>query len=108
EVLEAGAVEHNAPPPPSPLPQGEGENRILVANKIDRLGSVPHGAMGVSALTGAGLPALRARLMDVARALTEAGGPPPLTPARHRAALVDAAARLADAQAADLPELRGE
>ncbi len=64
--------------------------------------------MGVSALTGAGLPALRARLMDVARALTEAGGPPPLTQARHRAALVDAAARLADAQAADLPELRGE
>jgi tRNA modification GTPase len=44
----------------------------------------------------------------VARDLTEAGGPPPLTQARHRAALQDAAAYLAGAERAELAELRGE
>ena len=48
------------------------------------------------------------RLADAARSLTESAGPPPLTQARHRAALQEAAARLAGAQIADLPELRAE
>ncbi|HET7882504.1 MAG TPA: tRNA uridine-5-carboxymethylaminomethyl(34) synthesis GTPase MnmE, partial [Acetobacteraceae bacterium] len=89
---------------------GEGEVRakLLVANKIDRGGCVPPGAIGASALTGVGLVALRERLAEAARALTEGSGPPPLTQARHRAALLEAAARLAVAQAADLPELRAE
>ena len=97
-VAEAG---HPIPPQPN-------DNQIHVANKIDLGGVVPAGAIGVSALTGAGLDALRDRLASEARALTQSTGPPPLTRARHRAALQEASARLADAQQADLPELRAE
>jgi tRNA modification GTPase len=96
------------PPPPNPLPQGEGEAQVLVANKIDLGGNAPPWAIGVSALTGEGVEVLRAKLADTARALTEGSGPPPLTQARHRAALQEAAARLAGARTADLPELRAE
>jgi tRNA modification GTPase len=102
-VVEVG----DAPPPPDPLPRGEGGS-LVVANKLDLGGAVPAGAIGVSALTGEGLPALRARLEAAARCLTEGAGPPPLTQARHRAALREAAARLAGARMADLPELRAE
>jgi tRNA modification GTPase len=81
---------------------------IIVANKLDLGGSVPTGAIGVSAMTGEGLDTLRARLAEAARSLTASAGAPPLTQARHRAALQEAAARLAGAQIADLPELRAE
>jgi tRNA modification GTPase len=81
---------------------------VVVANKIDLGGAVADGAIGVSARTGQGMAALRARLEAAARALTAAEGPPPLTRARHRAALMEAVARLDDAAAAELPELRGE
>jgi tRNA modification GTPase len=111
-VIEPGeqAGEQEAPPP---LAGGEGEyvvaaSHLLVMNKLD-LGSVaPVDAIGVSALTGEGLDTLRARLGAAARSLTESAGPPPLTQARHRAALQEAAARLADAGIADLAELRTE
>ena len=86
----------------------DGQSSVVVANKIDLGGSVPVDAIAVSALTGEGLDALRARLAAAARSLTESAGPPPLTQARHRAALQEAAARLAGAQVADLPELRAE
>ena len=49
-----------------------------------------------------------ARLAQAARELTETHGPPPLTRARHRAALRSASAHLEAAELADLPELRGE
>jgi tRNA modification GTPase len=81
---------------------------MLVANKLDLGGQVPAGAIGVSAATGDGLDTLRARLAEAARSLTASAGPPPLTQARHRAALQEAAARLAGGQMADLPELRAE
>jgi tRNA modification GTPase len=81
---------------------------VLVANKVDLGGSVPAGAIGVSALTGEGLDVLRDRLAEAARSLTIGSGPPPLTQARHRAALQAAAERLAAALTADLPELRAE
>ena len=106
EVVEAGDYS------PSPCGKGGGEEWVrltsCVANKIDLGGAVPPGAIAVSALTGEGLDTLRARLADAARSLTEGAGPPPLTQARHRAALQEAAARLAGAQLADLPELRAE
>jgi tRNA modification GTPase len=102
-----GASGQHQPPPPSSLPQGE-EEVVLVANKIDLGGAVTAGANSVSVLTGQGLPGLRARLEAAARSLTEGAGPPPLTQARHRAALQEAAARLAGARCADLPELRAE
>jgi tRNA modification GTPase len=40
--------------------------------------------------------------------MTESNGPPPLTRARHRAALLAAREHLEAAERADLPELRGE
>jgi tRNA modification GTPase len=105
-----GAMAGHGPPPPDPLRQGEGGSSVLVlvANKIDLGGVIPVDAIGVSALTGEGLPELRGRLDAAARSLTESAGPPPLTQARHRAALQEAAARLAGARTADLPELRAE
>ncbi|HEY2619959.1 MAG TPA: tRNA uridine-5-carboxymethylaminomethyl(34) synthesis GTPase MnmE [Acetobacteraceae bacterium] len=81
---------------------------VLVANKLDLGGAVPEGGIGVSALTGEGLAVLRARLAEAARSLTEGSGPPPLTQARHRAALLEAQERLVGAQKAALPELRAE
>jgi tRNA modification GTPase len=108
EVVEAAACGHS---PPGPLPQRDREARParpLVANKTDLGGIVPDDAIGISALTREGLDTFRARLANVARSLTESSGPPPLTQARHRAALQDAVARLAGAETADLPELRAE
>jgi tRNA modification GTPase len=104
------------PSPQPPPSRGGGEDgadsltagALLVANKIDLGGAVPPAALGVSVRTGAGMNALRARLADEARTLTETGGPPPLTRARHRAALQEAAACLARAVDADLAELRAE
>jgi tRNA modification GTPase len=83
-------------------------HEVRVANKADLGGCAPAGALAVSAATGAGLDVLRARLASEARALTDAAGPPPLTRARHRAALRDAAERLAGAREAAWPELRAE
>ena len=88
-------------------PAGEPAD-IAVANKLDLGGAVPVGALGVSARTGQGLDALRDRLAEAARSLTESAGPPALTQARHRAALLAAAERLAGAAGAGLPELRAE
>ncbi len=99
-VTEPGEV--IAAPAPDDRP------RMLVMNKLDLVGLVPEGAIGVSALTGEGLDMLRARLAEAARSLTECAGPPPLTQARHRAALRETAARLGDAGIAELPELRAE
>ena len=81
---------------------------LLVANKSDLYPERRPDVLAVSALTGAGLPELRARLAAEATALTQSSGPPPLTRARHRAALVAAARWLAEAQDAIEPELRGE
>ena len=83
-------------------------NTLLLANKCDLGGEAPDGALAVSALTGAGIPALRERLGAIARDLTQRDGPPPLTRQRHRVALETAARHLAAAQDTDLPELRGE
>lgn len=83
--------------------------RVLrVVNKIDLGGAAPPDAMAVSALTGAGMAELRTRLAEIATELTARAGPPPLTRARHRAALLEAEARLAGALVAPLPELRAE
>ena len=82
--------------------------RLLVANKADLGGAGPETALRISALTGEGVPALRDRLAAEARALTEQAGPPPLTRARHRAALLAARDHLDAAETAPLPELRAE
>jgi tRNA modification GTPase len=81
---------------------------LLIANKSDLGLSGPPGALRISAKTGMGMGELRARLADAASRMTESSGPPPLTRARHRAALLAAAEHLEAAEQADLPELRGE
>jgi tRNA modification GTPase len=105
QVHEAGTREigHNAG-----MEEPADTSLLQIANKIDLGGAVPPGAIGVSALSGKGLADLRDRLTEAARSLTAASGPPPLTRARHRAALQEAASRLAAAIDADLPELRAE
>jgi tRNA modification GTPase len=86
-------------------PRGDG---LLVVNKIDLGGVVPSGAVAVSALTGEGMETLRDVLAGHASELTQREGPPPLTRARHRAALAEAVERLRGAGAAEWPELRAE
>jgi tRNA modification GTPase len=97
-VVEAG----------TPLPAGLLSGAMPIASKADLGGAAPAGALAVSARTGLGMDTLRDRLAEAARRMTQAAGPPPLTRARHRAALKEAVAALADAERADLPELRGE
>jgi tRNA modification GTPase len=94
-VVEAGS---DAPPNPG----------LLIANKADLGGAGPKDALRISARTGQGMDELRARLAEAAQAMTQSSGPPPLTRARHRAALTEAAGHLRAAETAELPELRGE
>jgi tRNA modification GTPase len=86
-----------------------GAVRVLrVVNKVDLADGGGRGDHAVSALTGAGLEALRRSLDGIARELTDGAGPPPLTRARHRAAVGAALERMEAALAAEWPELRGE
>jgi tRNA modification GTPase len=94
-VVEAG----------SPAPHTCG---LLIANKADLRLAGPEGALRISAKTGLGMETLRARLATLAQQMTQSSGPPPLTRARHRAALLAAAEHLTAEERADLPELRGE
>ncbi|MCX7685403.1 MAG: tRNA uridine-5-carboxymethylaminomethyl(34) synthesis GTPase MnmE [Acetobacteraceae bacterium] len=81
---------------------------ILVVNKVDV--APPHlaGAVAVSARTGAGLEALRARLAEEVSARAGLTAAAALSRPRHRAALAEAVAALADAEAAALPEIAAE
>jgi len=81
---------------------------VHVVNKIDISGSWSGQGLGVSALTGEGLEDVRRALCGIAEDLTRSAGPAPLTRARHRAALIEAAERLRSACIAVLPELRAE
>ncbi len=85
---------------------------LVVANKAD-LAPVPAAIGGaapipVSARTGQGVAALRDRLAAAAADLARPDTTTPLTRSRHRAALLEAVARLAELEAAELPELRAE
>jgi tRNA modification GTPase len=91
---------------PSTVIVSDQPSRILVFNKADV--APVHDGLGVSALTGEGIDALRARLSEQAATLAHVGANPVFTRARHAAALRDAASALATASACALPELRGE
>ena len=65
------------------------ERDIVVVNKTDLAAIAEDDVMSLSTLSGDGLPALLARLEDAAATLMQEGGPPPLTRARHREALID-------------------
>jgi len=94
--------------PDAALPAEALAATVVVANKSDLGWATPDGAVAVSALTGAGIAALRDLLAEHARRLTARSGPPALTRARHRAALDATLARLDAALAAPLVELRAE
>lgn len=85
---------------------------LVLANKTDlapapgKIGGVS--PMAVSARTGEGLDALRASLEAEAIRLAGAGEAAVLTRPRHRAALSEAVAWLAEAETAALPELASE
>jgi len=97
------------PTEPAPADLAPHPRTITVMTKADLLpAGEPPGGLLISAQTGLGMQAFLAHLADHARALTQAEGPPPLTRARHRAALRDAADRLASALTAAQPELRAE
>lgn len=102
-------LESPTEPPP---PDATGHTlTIRVTTKADLLDpQTPElpGRLRVSARSGLGMTALLACLSSHAIALTQAEGPPPLTRARHRAALSEAAERLAQACAMPYPELRAE
>ena len=70
------------------------EGDIRVFNKCDLGGDLPEGAIGVSALTGAGLEALEAALRERIGTAYEAREHPVITRARHREGLRDCAASL--------------
>ncbi len=89
-------------------PRPAGQTALLVANKADLGLAGPEGALRISVKTGAGMDALRDSLAQAATRMTESRGAPPLTRARHRAALLEAHGFLEAAERADLPELRGE
>jgi tRNA modification GTPase len=100
------------PPDPETLALLGAPGTLLVANKVDLAtpppligGAVP---IPVSARTGDGLQALRDRLVSAAADLATPTTAAPLTRSRHRAALRDAVACLAELGGAALPELRAE
>jgi tRNA modification GTPase len=84
-----------------------GSGGLVVVNKAD-LVEVEGAELAVSALTGAGMDQLRARLADFARELVQQSGPPPLTRERHRAHLGETVAELRAAADAQWAELRAE
>lgn len=81
---------------------------LRIATKSD-LGLTPVAVdLAVSALSGAGMSALRERLAAFAAKATAQAGPPPLTRHRHRALLTAARDDLARASLETEPELRAE
>ena len=101
----------DAPPDPDTLAL-VAPGALVVANKTD-LAPAP-AAIGdvaplpVSVRTGDGLAALRTALAAAAADLARPESTTPITRSRHRAAVRDAVARLAELDGADLPELRAE
>ncbi|GBR53743.1 tRNA modification GTPase TrmE [Neokomagataea thailandica NBRC 106555] len=92
---------------PGDVPEILNEAEVSVRTKID-VAPAPENMLGISTHTGAGLSALRAALSERVRALTAGAAAPPLTRARHRAGIQEAAHYLERALGADWPELRGE
>jgi tRNA modification GTPase len=82
---------------------------IVVANKVDLALVDAVGVVPVSAVSGVGLHELLARLeRSVAHLMDQGAGPPPLTRARHREALIEAEAALGRALVAPEVALAAE
>jgi tRNA modification GTPase len=90
---------------PSPAPPAD----LTIWNKADLPWPAAHDGLRVSAKTGEGLDALVAALTSlIGGKLADKTGSPPLTRARHRQALEQAAAALARALETDQTELMAE
>lgn len=83
-------------------------SRLRILTKCDLRPAPVAADLAVSALTGAGMDALRARLADFAMQATDQAGPPPLTRQRHRELLKMARDDLHRASSETEPELRAE
>lgn len=104
-------VESPWEPAPSKLPNHSRVIRVITKADLPGVGfeSGPTEATAfISAITGQGMPELLAILSAAAQDLTLSDGPPPLTRARHRAALRAATEDLGRAQVARHPEMRAE
>ena len=99
-------------PPDAETLHWVGPQSLVLVNKCDLAAAPDHisgvAALAVSARDGTGLAALRQRLAEAALHLTGAGQGNQLTRPRHRAALTEAVALLAQAEQATLPELTAE
>jgi tRNA modification GTPase len=86
------------------------ENVIAVVNKADLIKTKPEleTLLPISAKTGAGIPHLLDRIIAIIEKNFSAAGPPPLTRARHRAALEECRAHLRRTLSARAIELRAE
>jgi tRNA modification GTPase len=93
---------------PNPIRGGKERADIELTTKIDLIAGWHGCGPAISAVSGAGMAAFLEMLGGKARALTEQGGAPALTRPRHRAALMEASARLVAASDAALPELCAE
>ncbi|MEI6484740.1 MAG: tRNA uridine-5-carboxymethylaminomethyl(34) synthesis GTPase MnmE [Sphingomonadales bacterium] len=99
----------DAPHWPEPEPAPAPPHSLRLLNKADLAAPpLPAGALAVSTLTGAGMPALRDWLSHFAQSTTRPGEPALLSHARHRAAFADAHLALIDAAHALEPVLRTE
>ncbi|MDE2029143.1 MAG: tRNA uridine-5-carboxymethylaminomethyl(34) synthesis GTPase MnmE [Alphaproteobacteria bacterium] len=84
-------------------------NTIVVMNKIDLApAAAPEDAVAVSALTGAGIETLLGKLAHEIDMRFSGSGAPPLTRARHRAALEECCEHIDRALGAAQPDLRAE
>ncbi|PZR88261.1 MAG: tRNA uridine-5-carboxymethylaminomethyl(34) synthesis GTPase MnmE [Stutzerimonas stutzeri] len=81
------------PPDSEPERKGSGTTEIVVATKLDLGGSARPGEVGVSAITGAGLPELMALITSRLGKLGQ-GEPALVTRERQRVAVADAAAAI--------------
>ncbi len=84
------------------------EGALVVATKADLVVGRQDSDFAISAMTGVGMDAFRARLASEVQRLTADAGPPALTRARHRAGLSEAVAALRRTTEVTMPELRGE
>jgi tRNA modification GTPase len=88
-------------------PEG-GPAELVIGTKSDLASVPPDADLAVSALSGAGMGALRDRLAAIAARATAQIGPPPLTRQRHRTLLGETLAQLRSADGEREPELRAE
>ncbi len=89
------------------LPVPPGVDVLRLVTKADLL-AAPMPDLAISATSGTGMAALRARLVDIAAALTDIKGAAALSRPRQIACVRDTAQALDQALAIDEPELRGE